>query len=375
MNNKIYFPGLNGIRAIAALLVVFSHISLKSSELGFKYGHGIDMAGYGVTMFFVLSGYLITFLLLKEYDKKGTISYKNFYIRRILRIWPLYYLALIIACLIGLVQGENYSTSTLLFYVFFMPNVPYIFGGVIHLVAPLWSVGVEEQFYLFWPWLFKFRKNLYLIMWGIIITFLLLKLFLRVYENSNWYSFLSATRFHCMAIGGIGAYHVFNNDTRLKALYNRAVQGCCWIILAVSVYKPFHIFSFLDGEIYAVVFLIIILNVSSNPRPLVKLENRILNWLGNISYGIYVYHMFAIAFVFSLASYFPRNLSGVILIFSAIIVLTLAMAHISYHYFERLFLRAKEKFTVIASTNAPTLEKISDQFAVENPSSKSSAIS
>jgi len=375
MNNKIYFPGLNGIRAIAALLVVLSHISLKFSEMGFKYGHGIDMAGYGVTMFFVLSGYLITFLLLKEYNKNGTISYKKFYIRRILRIWPLYYLTLTIAYLICLIQGESVSTSALLFYVFFMSNVPYIFGGVIHLVAPLWSVGVEEQFYLFWPWLFKFRKNLYYIMWGIIITYLLLKLVLRVYENGNWYTFLSATRFHCMAIGGIGAYHVFNKDMRLKALYSSVVQACCWIILAISVYKPFHILSFLDGEIYAVIFLIIILNISSNPKPLLKLENRIFNWLGSISYGIYVYHMFAIALVFSLVSYFPRNLSGIILIFSAIIVLTLAMAHLSYYYFERLFLKTKERFAVIESTNTPTQEKTSEQFVVERPSSKSSAIS
>ena len=107
MNSKsIYFPGLNGIRAVAAIAVVISHITIALKDFGldphifgtFDDGKpkGYILAGYGVSVFFVLSGFLITYLLISEKDSHS-IDIKKFYIRRILRIWPLYYLYLIIA--------------------------------------------------------------------------------------------------------------------------------------------------------------------------------------------------------------------------------------------------------------------------------------
>ncbi|MGC3978989.1 MAG: acyltransferase [Paludibacteraceae bacterium] len=86
----VYLPGLNGLRAIAALSVVFAHISQKGiADFGLPFFIDLPMAGYGVTLFFVISGFLITFLLLKEQAKKQTIDIKKFYVRRILRIWPI----------------------------------------------------------------------------------------------------------------------------------------------------------------------------------------------------------------------------------------------------------------------------------------------
>ena len=100
-SNAVYLPGLNGLRAIAALAVVVSHITLSLDQFGLNsnvFGtdingspKGLDLAGDGVTIFFALSGFLITFLFLKE-KENGSISIKKFYVRRILRIWPLYYL-------------------------------------------------------------------------------------------------------------------------------------------------------------------------------------------------------------------------------------------------------------------------------------------
>jgi peptidoglycan/LPS O-acetylase OafA/YrhL len=158
-SRSIYFPGLNGIRAIAALLVVCSHISLSLEIFGFSDYGGIDMAGYGVTMFIVLSGYLITYLLLNEYEENKLIDYRKFYMRRILRIWPIYYLSIIIALTCIYFGGHAIDGTGLFFYLFMMANVPFVFGGALNLVGQLWSVGVEEQFYLFWPWLFKKTKS------------------------------------------------------------------------------------------------------------------------------------------------------------------------------------------------------------------------
>ena len=106
MEEKIYFKGLNGIRAIAALAVVFSHTTGMLSMFGlskFIFGKTIDgtsvstsLAGFGVTIFFALSGFLITYLLLQEKKNNAIINLKHFYLRRVLRIWPLYYSYIII---------------------------------------------------------------------------------------------------------------------------------------------------------------------------------------------------------------------------------------------------------------------------------------
>jgi len=346
----VYFPGLNGIRAIAALLVVFSHISLGLGSLGFRGYHGIDMAGYGVTMFFVLSGYLITYLLLTEYDKNGQISYRKFYMRRILRIWPIYYLSIFIALACMCFFAERADGWGLFFYMFMMANVPFIFGGTLGFVAQLWSVGVEEQFYLFWPWLFKQRAHLLKIMLGVIIIYMVLRLILRITENGPFYTLLGITRFHCMAIGGIGALMVFESRDILKLIYHPAVQIICWTIMILSIYQPFHTFSIIDGELYALIFLVMIINVSTNPRSIIKLENKLLNWLGKISYGIYVYHMFAIALVFYVLSGRTDNsYLTMALVYAGVLSCTFLIAHVSYTYFERFFLNLKHKFSIIKS--------------------------
>jgi peptidoglycan/LPS O-acetylase OafA/YrhL len=372
-HKSLYLPGLNGIRAIAALLVVLSHISMRIGELGFPAKGSINMAGYGVTMFFVLSGYLITTLLLKEHDKTGTIELRKFYIRRILRIWPIYYLALIIAIVWLSWNKVAIDGTGTFFYVFLMANVPFVFGGVIGPVGQLWSVGVEEQFYLFWPWLFRWRKKLPYIMLGIIVLYFGLRLMLRLVENGNWYTLVGVTRFHCMAIGGLGAWAVHHQKAFINNLYNPVLQVFCWLVLLVSVYRPFHIFSIIDSELYAILFLIIIINVSTNPKTILKLEHPVINWLGRISYGIYVYHLFAILIGFSLFKHWLPATPGLeIIVYILVTAITLIMAHISFHYFEAWFLRRKDKYAVVHSSTVS--QDLSETSLVEIPVIKTGVI-
>jgi peptidoglycan/LPS O-acetylase OafA/YrhL len=350
-SKSLYLPGLNGIRAIAAMLVVISHISLQIGQLGFPSKGSINMAGYGVTMFFVLSGYLITTLLLKEQDKTGTIALRKFYTRRILRIWPIYYLALFIA-IIGLVwNNQPVEGVGAFFYIFLMANIPFVFGGVISPVSQLWSVGVEEQFYLFWPWLFRWRQKLPYIMLGIIIFYFGLRFVLWIVEKGNWYTLVGITRFHCMAIGGLGAWAIHHQKAFIKKMYNPVLQVICWGILLVSIYRPLHVFSIIDNELYAVLFLIIIINVSTNPKTILSLEHPVINWLGRISYGIYVYHLFAILIGFSLfKSLVPVTPGFEIFVYILVTSITLFMAHLSFYYFETWFLRKKDKYAVVHSS-------------------------
>lgn len=160
-----YFPNLNGLRFIAAALVIIHHIELNKKSyniLTLEYLSDFFYLGkLGVVLFFVLSGFLITYLLLLEEEKNNSISIKNFYIKRVLRIWPLYFLILILGVLIlpnfnfFQVEGVDYIllwqniTIILLLGVFFLPTLALlIFPDVTSRIGHLWSIGTEELFYL-----------------------------------------------------------------------------------------------------------------------------------------------------------------------------------------------------------------------------------
>lgn len=157
MNKTLHFSGLNGLRAIAAIAVVFGHTSQYLESFGLsvisfgKYADGspksLYLAQYGVTIFFALSGFLITYLLLEE-KKQHNINIKNFYIRRILRIWPLYYLYFFLSLFTLYIFKLPFEKETILFYIFLSANIPFILNISIGFLGHYWSLGVEEQFYL-----------------------------------------------------------------------------------------------------------------------------------------------------------------------------------------------------------------------------------
>ena len=165
MNEKpIHLTGLNGLRAMAAISVMFSHIFQKTFGDWGVTGLTIPVFGGGVTLFFVISGFLITYLLLKELKITNQVDIKRFYLRRILRIWPLYYGYLFVAIILlfGFGLSSDILNKNLLYYLFFSANVPFFFGNGIWIIVHYWSIGVEEQFYLFWPWLIKISKKRFL---------------------------------------------------------------------------------------------------------------------------------------------------------------------------------------------------------------------
>src|SRR2546430_13098117 len=168
---KIYFPGLHGLRFFAALMVVFSHVELIKDYHGYPNLYATNLAVYesgrmGVTLFFVLSGFLISYLLLTEKKVAGTVAVRKFYLRRILRIWPLYYLLVFLPFMIlpriGFFAVPKYSALlpvnfryTLPLYILLLPQVALSIFDPVPFAEPLWSIGVEEQFYLLWPLLLK----------------------------------------------------------------------------------------------------------------------------------------------------------------------------------------------------------------------------
>lgn len=369
--SKVYFPNLNALRFIAACMVIIHHIEqLKSIFLLDNYFKvpGIFFVGkLGVVLFFVLSGFLITYLLLKEKEAIGTIKVKQFYIRRILRIWPLYYFIIIIGLFVlpnvpfmhmaGYSESvkDNFFEKSILFG-FFLPNVAIVTFPIVPFISHSWSVGVEEQFYLLWPLLLKKFKNIFKVLIGVIVFYFLIRISLLVWVHyhpddklivkvsSFWKSF----SIDCMAIGGLGAAILYNKKEKwLAALFNKYLQVAIYIIVLTLMIIGFHAPTIIHYEFYGVLFGILILNLAGNPNSIINLENKVLNYLGKISYGLYMYHFIAIVIILKLLTFY--SISHPAVIYICCLLLTTIFAVLSYHFIEIRFIKAKKKHTVIES--------------------------
>jgi peptidoglycan/LPS O-acetylase OafA/YrhL len=369
-NKKIYLPGLNGIRAIAAIAVVASHINHRSVGFGLPSMPLLDLAGYGVTMFFVLSGFLITFLLLKEKKLTNTINYKFFFIRRALRIWPLYFLYLLILMLLF---GVESFRGTLVYYVFFMPNfvnlavaeygvVP-VSTALSEKIGHYWSLGVEEQFYIFWPLVIKFlNKYLFAFLLFFPIVFLLFKIALKVLNSPvEIQAFFHYSRFGCLAIGGIGAYLYFNHIERIKYFNSLFVQIICWSIMAFIASNNFYIYGIINHEIVAIVTVLLIFNQIHNPKPLISLENAFFDFLGKISFGLYIYNPLVIFFMQKALNNLSINtVLKMVLVYSSVFAALILISYLSFQYYENYFLRFKKNFIKVNSfSNNKTFKSVS----------------
>lgn len=366
----IYFPGLNGLRAIAALAVVVSHVTLSLANFGldpYIFGslpdgkpRGVTLAGYGVSIFFVLSGFLITYLLLAEREVQK-ISIKKFYLRRILRIWPLYYLYLVIAVLFIQLSGQAMDVSTLLLYIFYGANIPFILETALPFLHHYWSLGVEEQFYLFWPWVIKKGIGWIVpLIVGAIIVLVGIRLALHFfYSNTIIERALEVTRFHCMLLGALGAVlYKQQHSLFLKITNNKITQVFCWIILGIVLINKFHVASVIDDDLISGVALCLVIGQISVRNRIINLEQRVFDFLGKISYGIYVIHPLLLYVLQKPLKQIP--LDGAVkyfVVYIIVILCTVLLAWVSYTYFEKYFLRLKGRFTVVPSSASSTIPK------------------
>ncbi len=393
---KEYFNGLDSLRFFAALAVFFTHVELIKKFTGFGT-HWIDpeeritkftvfqsvmskeidplsplisySSALGVVFFFVLSGFLITFLLLKEKEQNNSIAIKKFYLRRALRIWPLYYLILILGFFVlpyldffavpgqdNFFQQNFWGNLTL--YAFFMPNLAFaIYTTAVPNIGQSWSIGVEEQFYLLWPLLIRKSKNVIKsILWitGTIIALkgiiLLSSPFVKLDALIVLKKFLAMSKLECLALGGLGAYVLFNNKEKiLRIVYRPISQITSVVILPILIYFTPTAFEDILHLLFSISFLVIILNVASNEKSILKFENRIFQYLGRISYGFYMFHVMCIVFTIHFLDKYigldndiskPQH----ILLYGISFLLTVALSSLSYHIFEKAFIRLKDKY-------------------------------
>lgn len=372
MEHKIYFKNLNSLRFIAALIVLLSHVGQLLNMLGvtahFQPFYTSPVQGeLGVILFFALSGFLITYLLLAEEKISGTINIKAFYIRRALRIWPLYFLLIFLALFtFPFIDGltiDGYERAAvwsrlalkIFFYCIFMPGIVMDFLGFIPYATHTWTIGAEEQFYFIWPWLFKKVKNKMLVFVVVLLVYLLVYYVLRYFPAENKFSkagFLIWSRYpiSCMAIGGLYGYLAFVKNgfvAKIKpVLFSLWFQLAMTILLLVLTLTGYY-FLFLNNELYSLLLGYQVYNLAVNPKPFFSLENKLFNYLGKISYGLYMFHPLAIGCAIKLCLFI--HLTQTIVLYLLSLLIAIALAAFSYHFYEKYFIKKKPKYSIVIS--------------------------
>ena len=356
---KEHLKGLDSLRAIAALIVVFSHLELLKGLNHIENIFEVVPSGHiGVILFFVLSGFLISFLLMKELEINQKISFRNFYMRRILRIWPLYYLIIILSFL--LIESSNSTMSYLLCLTIF-PNVAHAIGEGWASSPQIWSIGVEEQFYLIWPiilsMVFTFRKKLVPI---ILISFILIYTLLphalgfinvRFFQSEYMITierFFYGTKYNCLAIGAFIGIAYANRKKWVNLLNNNFVFIPVTIITLLMWGFNVVFVNFTD-EVFAILFALLILGAIGSET--IKIDTNVSKFLGKISYGIYMYHWLIIILVMKFLPFQENALFYNLKLYFLVFGLTIFVSWFSFVFFEKKFLKLKIKYRINKATN------------------------
>jgi peptidoglycan/LPS O-acetylase OafA/YrhL len=352
---RFYRPELDALRFFAFLAVLVRHGAGPSLGL---LGVVRDTGNFGLSMFFLLSASLITELLLREREQSGTVAWGFFFTRRALRIWPLYYASLVAGAVIGKLSPDSFGTTRagVIAASFFVANWPINrYLGII--IGPLWSISVEEQFYLIWPPIIKFGgKTLAL---AASISFAVVAgVWLWSYSGKGWKLwFDTPVEFLFFAAGTMIAFATRGRSLPVMSGILRGggiVAGLFSLVIAAlvgGIAEPgpgITIDRLYIGYSAAVVgcstIFLATLGMSNIPRSLI--------YLGKISYGLYVFH----AGILELSKWLttPLHLASgsaleMFVVDGLALVLCILAAHLSYRYFETPFLRLKSRFEIVKS--------------------------
>ena len=358
-SQRDHYPALDGLRGVAIIAVIIYH--------NFPYGNSL-FGWLGVDLFFVLSGFLITRILMKSIQQSPKIGVlKNFYIRRALRIFPLYYLFLFVFLflfpILGIFKDEvmEYQEDKW-WFIFYMQNWLFTnnFPENSHSLNHFWSLGVEEQYYILWPIIIFFvRKPKKLIV--ILIGFLILLFIFRCIfwnaqlSNFNYTTFYTFTRFDGIIIGSLVALIVQLKKDFLLHHTASIVTGLAllnFLFYFLNRDRQLPYLAFIGYTTFASMFGILVYELTTGNNILLKkiLSVSILRFLGKISYGLYMFHFPVYYFlrkdifnfsdsVFGLPSVYNSLITGLITSLIAVI-----LSIISYNFFEIQFLKLKQKF-------------------------------
>jgi peptidoglycan/LPS O-acetylase OafA/YrhL len=348
----IYFKNLDGIRAIAAFMVIFFHffkgqLGITGSGELWKFLDKISIIGQnGVTLFFVLSGFLITRILLST--KSNPNYFKSFYTRRVLRIFPLYYFFLLCYYFLPLFWGGSVAPlRDQMCYYFYLESFAETFRWGIDGPRHFWSLAVEEHFYLFWPLIVYSlsNKNLCRFILAIIVGAILLRAYMTsLHYEVYWFTF---TRIDSLAIGGLlslmelKGFFIEKNYKKFLLLLSLifAPLIVLWAFFTGSQNAVIQIFKYDFVSLLFFGLIGIVLCIKEG-----NLINRILSssffsYHGKISYGLYVYHSigFWLSVKYIQFDFWPLS-------FLMGYLVTMLMATVSFYSFEERFLSLKRLY-------------------------------
>lgn len=357
-SSRSHYPALDGIRGVAILLVVFYH--------NFGFINYFFFGWLGVDLFFVLSGFLITEILLRTKGNKGYLG--NFYVRRILRIFPLYYLSLIVFFIIFPVLNQHllnlyyYIQNQLWFWVY-LQNWLFIFhqpSSSTNALTHFWSLAVEEQFYLVWPLVilaFKKPNRLIYLLAALLAAVITLRFLLWEYhiEHLSYFNLYTFSRIDGICIGSMLAVFRATNPKALTRYFTFIIFGLAAINFIFYFFNRHNRFSYPYLAISGYTTFAVLFGLLVNEG--VERKNIWLNrffslpplkFFGLISYSMYVFHwpIYLMTSPF-LQKWFAQRFSFVSASISASVVataLSVLAAFLSFHFFEKRFLVLKKRF-------------------------------
>jgi peptidoglycan/LPS O-acetylase OafA/YrhL len=369
---RIYFPHLDVTRFIAAFMIIILHgyeawtgwfgqigsFSTGDYKTLSKFGQYPDRfihnMGMGVDLFFLLSGFLITYLLLEEKKVFGKIDLKRFYVRRILRIWPVYFLIIALGpMLVNWVefQPPDYWPNILFwnnFHAIRIHDWPYPF-------AHYWSVCIEEHFYLVWPFVIMLipRKHMLTTFIALICVSIGYRTYAYFGSDAPFFPLFVHTlsRFDVLVLGAIAAYFYAEKPFHFKL--GTWLRLMLWAVLLLALFVDnttdwSSAFAALFKKyFYMGIIGVLLLDHNFNPNyPHWLKQNSFVHYLGKISYGIYMYGnlLYPIIVKRIMWEHHSTNLylfAGLVLCFSILVPI------ISYELIEKPFLRLKSRFSLL----------------------------
>ena len=344
--------GLDGLRGISILLVLGGHgwYSLNPYSILQYCGLFFCNASLGVLIFFVISGFLITTLLLEEINKTGTIYLRNYYIRRIFRIFPAFYVYMLcvsIWAIFGIIKTTKYDIIT---GAFFIQNYKHIFKFLsnvdFYYVGQLWTLSIEEQFYLIWPFILKFlgRKPALKIAIGVILysPFARILTYLYVPEWRGQIGIMAHTYFDPIMMGCLAAL-LKDKAKVVELMGSRVMCFLVWLVLGfIFVINPIIIqklggaYNLTFGvfiSAFFVSFLLVYCYQRQSSFLVSLLEFKPLTYIGLISFSLYLWNPL---FLSSLGQFSWRQLP-------VNFILTFLISIISYRFVEIPFIEIRKK--------------------------------
>lgn len=357
---RTFYPSLDGLRGTAILAVIAYH----------NFPKGNNFFGWlGVDLFFVLSGFLITSILLGSIHQKPEAGFlKRFYIRRVLRIFPLYYLIILLFLFIlpalHLFQQETTDyVQNRWWYVFYIQNWLYVFHFPVssHFLDHFWSLSVEEQYYLLWPVtmliLRKPRKLIIFLLSMLLVLFAVRCLVWNAHwKDFNYTNFYNFTRFDGIIIGSLVAVVSYAKKDFLlnhtaTVFVSLAILNLLFYYLNSAGDLPYY--AFIGYTTFAAMFGLLVYDLTQGERNFFHIIFSLgwLRYLGKISYGLYIFHWPIHYFLRStLNKVFQQQIDlpeFTFHVLTAIIttMIAIAISIISFNTFERIFLNYKKNFS------------------------------